>query len=374
MQKGAGAFCADSILCTHKLDGGRSGHIARGGRWCVSVELGNQTGPERGSELIPRLSSRPVARFRWLSGCCASVVKEYSPLGLRCPRGWLGLLLALAVGVGVGCDHGNQMHSTRTHRIYSEQLQKDMIISVLLPGDYSPSHRYPVLYFFPDYGGGPALVTQHVATDPMCLQLADTGRGVPLIIVGVGHDQSFMLETNAPTDRVTTASGKTFGVGRYESYFIEEVIPFVERTYSIVTEPWGRYVGGYSLGGYAALRLGLTRPDLFSRVGAHSPTLFLDSLPDASASAFLYPTEELRDQRDPLRLIEAVPEPPSNVYYLDTGLMDINRDACELMADRLRSRGVQCELHLNPDTHGRSYWMDHMADYLTFYAGSPPNG
>ena len=210
-----------------------------------------------------------------------------------------------------------------------------------------------------------------MAKDSECRRLAGSGKIVPLIVVGVAHDRSFMIETDAPTGEFTTTSGRTFGTGRYESHFIEEVIPFIERTYSTITQASGRYIGGYSLGGYAALRIGLTRPGLFSRIGAHSPTLFLDGLPDTTVSDFLYPTEELRDPRDPLRLIQTAAVPPAGEYYLDTGRTDINREACERMADRLRLRGVRCRLLLNPGTHGRAYWMEHMVEYLAFY-GAPP--
>lgn len=288
-------------------------------------------------------------------------------------RGSMVWLLGFAVTVAVGCNRGEQLRSVRTHTIYSEQLQKDMLVSVLLPPDYTPSGRYPVLYFFGDYGGGPGLVTQQLATDPAYIRLALGGNIAPLIIVGVLHDRSFMIETDVRSDQVTTSSGKTFGVGRYESYLIQEVIPFIERSFSTAVGRGGRYIGGYSLGGYAALRLGLTRPDLFSRVGGHSPTLFLDSLPDASVSAFLYPDEEVRNQRDPLRLVETIPETLGSEFYIDTGLTDVNRAACVLLAEKLRSRGVRCELHLNSGIHGRSYWMEHMVDYMAFYGRPPPS-
>ena len=77
-------------------------------------------------------------------------------------------------------------------------------------------------------------------------------------------------------------------------------------------------------------------------MGGHSPTLFLDSLPDASVSAFLYPDEEVRNQRDPLRLVKTIPETLGSEFYIDTGLTDVNRAACVLLAEKLRSRGVRC--------------------------------
>jgi hypothetical protein len=68
-------------------------------------------------------------------------------------------------------------------------------------------------------------------------------------------------------------------------------------------------------------------------VGAHSPTLFVDSLPDASVSSFLYPTEELRDQRYPLRLVLAARGLAAMHFFIDAADADVNREACRLMAE-----------------------------------------
>jgi len=55
-----------------------------------------------------------------------------------------------------------------------------------------------------------------------------------------------------------------------ERHVLEEVLPEVERSLGAV-EVWG--VWGASLGGLAALWLGLEHPDVFSRIGAQSPAL-----------------------------------------------------------------------------------------------------
>lgn len=151
------------------------------------------------------------------------------------------LLLAAALGACLGCGRAERLDSIRRHVIHSRLLSKDLSISVLLPPDYSTLRRYPVLYFFGDYGGGPALVTRHVATDPECPRLVDTGEVAVMLLVGVEHDRSFMIETDTERAQVTTSTGMSFATGRYESWFLEEVIPFVEGAYAAIAERSGRY-------------------------------------------------------------------------------------------------------------------------------------
>jgi S-formylglutathione hydrolase FrmB len=55
-------------------------------------------------------------------------------------------------------------------------------------------------------------------------------------------------------------------IGRYEDYLLEEILPFVDRTYS--TRRWG--VFGKSSGGYGSIVLGMRHPEVFEALADHS--------------------------------------------------------------------------------------------------------
>ena len=141
------------------------------------------------------------------------------------------VLLLAALGACLGCGRTDRRESIRTHAIQSRYLKKDMNISVLLPPGYSPPQRYPVLYFFGDYGAGTALVTGQVATESQMRSACRRRRRPASDPRGCRARCSFMIETDAESTRVTTSSGMGFSTGRCESYFIEEVVPFVDGTY-----------------------------------------------------------------------------------------------------------------------------------------------
>jgi enterochelin esterase-like enzyme len=253
-----------------------------------------------------------------------------------------------------------------TVEIESAWLGKAMRLSVLLPDGYSEEQRHPVLYFVPYAGGGPGAITRMFQTDGEYSRLLGSAPP-PLVIVGVPHDGSFLFDTEPPHQELELADGITLRQGYYETFFIDEVIPYVEKAYSVADEPSGRFIGGYSMGGHAALRIALTHPGLFSRVGAHSPTLFEESLPDESVTRFMYPDEKTRAERDPLALVHTVESPAGTAFYVDTGELDVNRSACERITQDLHARGAEAEFHVLSGGHGTSYLAEHLTDYLRFY-------
>jgi len=89
--------------------------------------------------------------------------------------------------------------------------------------------------------------------------------------------------------------------------------------------------------------------------GLYEACFVEDVVPDEVETQFMYPTEELRAERDPL-LVQLDTEALSETRaYLDTGALDISRRACELMYQRLTEFGVACELHMLSGSHGPAY-------------------
>ena len=271
--------------------------------------------------------------------------------------GLIGLLIMTAES-----DRGHY-GTVETIEIESQILGKTMRLSVFLPERSSTDSS--VLYFIPYAGGGPGIVTRMIQSDPKSAALLRSPEIAPLIIVAVRHDSSFLLDTEG--DGVTTASGIVLSRGAYESFFINEVIPTIEKRCAPGTTRERRFLGGYSMGGHAALRIGIGYSDLFSRIGGHSPTLFVDLVPDPAVQEFLYPDANTRKARDPLRM--PLPERlgRDTAFFIDTGRGDVNRVACVKMAERLDSAGIEVEFAYLAGGHGTEYLWNHFPAYLKFY-------
>lgn len=59
----------------------------------------------------------------------------------------------------------------------------------------------------------------------------------------------------------------------YARYMGEEVVGFVERTFPVSAERHARAIGGASMGGYGALRVGLAYSDRFCSIHSHAGSL-----------------------------------------------------------------------------------------------------
>jgi enterochelin esterase-like enzyme len=62
----------------------------------------------------------------------------------------------------------------------------------------------------------------------------------------------------------------------FEKYLITDVMPFVEQKYRISANHDNRAIAGMSMGGEQALAIGFGHMELFSSIGALSPSLPTD--------------------------------------------------------------------------------------------------
>lgn len=278
-------------------------------------------------------------------------------------------------GKALPAPPGQPAEQTLTGRIEYRQLAsaalgRTMNIEVYLPPGYSAARRYPVLYLLYGYGGnedsyfGGLLSVNRVAD-----RLIGAGTIAPLLIVVPNYANSFGVNTR-PEDAADSAGGT---IGLYEDYLIGEVLPYVEQHYSAAASRAQRYVGGISMGGYAALYLGLSHPDLFGRIGAHSAALWDYGATNADQFVgqrdWLYATPALRALRDPMLLAQH-----ANLdglrFYLDAGDGDALRLKDQQLAGILRARATTVDWHHGDGGHDVPYWRGQLENYLQFYGAA----
>lgn len=152
-------------------------------------------------------------------------------------------------------------------------------VSVYLPPQYAadPGCRFPVFYlhdgqnlFDPRTSYIPGRTWRAGSTaDDVNL----SGLARPLILVGIANTGLRRMAEYTPTRDFKMGGGEG---DRYGRLLVEELIPFIDRTYRTGAGPENTGLGGSSLGGLISLYLGLEYPQVFGRLGVLSPSVWWD--------------------------------------------------------------------------------------------------
>ncbi len=142
-------------------------------------------------------------------------------------------------------------------------------VQILLPDRYdsTPAKRYPVLYLLQgavdDYtawireGNAEALTAGY----PMILVMPDAGK------------DGFYADWY---------NDGALGPPQWETYHIDQLIPWIDAHYRTVAARRGRAIGGVSMGGFGAVSYAARHPDLFAAVVSFSGLVNSNSLADQS--------------------------------------------------------------------------------------------
>ncbi|MBQ7530144.1 MAG: esterase family protein [Paludibacteraceae bacterium] len=165
--------------------------------------------------------------------------------------------------------------------INSTVLNRSMKYSVYLPAGYTDTAQYPVIYLLHGYGGDQNdwWTFDDIAADAD--EMIAAGE-VPELIIVTPDGGTWMYIDNCYNNGIY-----------YEQYFFSELLPDVETRYSICRERSARMIGGFSMGGYGALRYGVMHNELFAYVYAMSSVIGGYGATDISNIIGNYPVSSL---------------------------------------------------------------------------------
>jgi enterochelin esterase family protein len=158
-------------------------------------------------------------------------------------------------------------HGTVTMQWYdSKAVGATRRIFVYTPPDYGKSQeKYPVLYLLHGSGDNESMWTHSGHANLIMDNLLAEGKAKPAVIVmPLGH---VPRPAQAGMDYAAERARST---NLFESDLLQDVMPLVESTYRVYTDPAHRAIAGLSMGGAQAGSIGLNHPELFGYVGIWS--------------------------------------------------------------------------------------------------------
>ena len=204
---------------------------------------------------------------------------------------------------------------------------------IYLPPCYNEKtdQRYPVLY----------LLHGQTYTDDQWIRLGAVSTADQLIL----SRASIPFIIVFPDDHYwNLPPGPGFG-----QRLVNELIPYIDTNYRTRPDRNYRAIGGMSRGAGWALRLGLTRWDLFGAIGLHSLAVFQE---DASQV-----TSWLAD----------IPPSARPRVFMDVGDNDSELPRASQLEAQFNDFGLVHEWHLYGGAHTEEYWSAHVEEYIRWY-------
>ena len=231
-------------------------------------------------------------------------------------------------------------------------------------GHHAPAGPVPVLYlndgqnlFDPAraFAGNTWRVTETVNW------LIRERRIPPILVVGIDHGEMARAREYLPVEDERNPHARRPMGRRYVEFVTREVVPFVERTYSVSRRTSGRGFGGSSYGAVAALLAVLERPGVFGRLLLESPSLYVGD-------------------RLLLRKARRAPRWPARVYLgvgtAETSRPEVNRETVDnvrALESTLRHAGLgprRLKLVVREGaSHSEQAWAERLPDALSCLFG-----
>jgi len=149
---------------------------------------------------------------------------------------------------------------------------------------------------------------------------------------------------------VVMPSGEnSYWVDAWEKLVVEDVAAHVSRTFRVRNERAA--IGGLSMGGYGAIRLGLKYPDRFASIFAHSSRL-----------------PESGDDYDVEFLAAKIDHKKVPALAFDCGVDDHLIEDSRRFHARLDALGVAHQYREHPGAHTWDYWNEHVREAVAHHA------
>jgi enterochelin esterase-like enzyme len=218
----------------------------------------------------------------------------------------------------------------------SKKLSYQITYSVYLPQGYTPNHKYPVVYVTDGYEylherlGNMALVLDN---------LIHLQKIPPIIAVFIDHREPVNRSINRRMQELAMNEN-------YLQFITDELIPLIERNYSVSKESNDRAILGTSMGGLAAAYFAFAKPGVFGLSGIQSPAFWF--------------------KPDIYKLCDNPENPPVKVF-MTTGLINDAQEGTRKMRAILDKNTCNYQYRETNQGHSWGNWRDLIDDILIYF-------
>lgn len=168
--------------------------------------------------------------------------------------------------------NGVQYGTVQSGKYYSTTCNREKPYNILLPANYDTNKKYPVLYVMHGYwedqdrmikvgNNNNPMVTRQIIGNAIA-----AGEAKDMIVV---FPYIYSSATQASCSGMDDANNQAYD--NFINDLTKDLMPYIEKTYSVKTGKENTAITGFSMGGREALLIGMQRSDLFGYIGAICP-------------------------------------------------------------------------------------------------------
>lgn len=223
------------------------------------------------------------------------------------------------------------MHLTR----YSQKLQTQTNSSVILPDDFT-NYPLPAIWLFHGLGDNGTVWARKTTIE----SLADTYK-VAIIMPNMGRSFYMNEQHGMP----------------YWDYLTTEFIPGMQQLLPITTDPNKNFVIGNSMGGFGAMKLGLSHPEWFRAVAMLSPVVDLNDIVPIMPNY-----DHVFGPQVPVNYLQSLMDKSDHAafqqlsWYRVIGQDDFMKQSNDAFTDVIQANGINETYLVHPGTHNWDFW------------------
>ena len=269
---------------------------------------------------------------------------------------FLSLMLVISI-VSVACAQVIDKTTVNHIQVPATNIASPMDVNVILPDSYatSPEKKYPVVYILHGYDGN--YTTWLTLTEPRLDSLATHYNMI--FVLPDGRDSWYW---DAPADSTL----------KMESFFVDELVPYIDKNYRTIADKNHRAITGLSMGGHGSLYLAMRHSDIWGSCGSMSGGVNINK--DKWAKSWKIATRlgdkaqhpERWENYTVINLVKDLKPGQLNIIFdcgVDDFFIGVNRE----LNEELLKYNIPHDYTERPGRHTHPYWKNSIRYHLQYF-------
>ena len=233
------------------------------------------------------------------------------------------------------------------------------------PGYETSRDRYPVFYLLHGAGDVDDSWTSVGRAGFILDNLIAAGKAKPMIVVmPAGHTNgagAALGAKNTPGPQEMPGIGS--GPDPFVNDFMTDLLPYVEKTYRVLTDRQSRAIAGLSMGGNQTLNIAVPNLDKFAYIGVYSSGIISGGRGAPPATTPAPPFGEAWEKQNLAALDNAANKRGLNLLWFSTGKDDFLIETTKNTVALLKKHGFNPVFHQSEGGHTWLNWRDYLSEF-----------